>query len=113
MFSTDPNIKPEISLQGLLNVIKLSDDYDEAWAPIVETSVKRCFDDCYGMRESYGYMCEVIPMVITPVTFCSSKENFLKCPDQHWNPNNLSYCEKSRIFVRECVSDYKQFENQN
>lgn len=104
-FSEDPNIKPELSFDGLLNSIKISDDYDEAWAPIIEISMRRCYDDCYGMQESYGYYCEVVPKLFKPISSCSIKENFLKCPDHHWNSKNLKSCDKARVYVKECIAD--------
>jgi hypothetical protein len=65
---------------------------------------KQCYDDCYGLEQSYGHKCEVVPRIYIPIMKCSEKENFLKCLEQHRNPRNLTKCVKVRDYVDECVS---------
>jgi hypothetical protein len=107
-FSTDPNLKPELNLEGIIRGLKASEFYDESWEPIIELSTRRCYEDCYGLRESYGYFCDVIPRMFGPIEICSKKENFLKCPSQHWNPKKLEKCNIVRQYMEECFQIYKE-----
>jgi hypothetical protein len=108
-FSTDPNLKPETDVEGLISSLKSTEFYTEAWEPIIEASTRRCYDDCFGFEASYGYFCDVIPRTMYAIVTCSQKENFLKCPQQHWD-NNENYpdrpnCTILRKYVEECTAD--------
>jgi hypothetical protein len=101
-FSTDPNLKPETDSRGFINTLKQSQYYTEVWDPIIESSTRRCYDDCNGYDGSYGYICDVVPDIIVPILKCSTKEHFLKCPEQHWDQSDYTKCAIVREYVQEC-----------
>lgn len=78
IFSTDPNLKPEIRREGIAYSFLLSVDGDTRWEPVILSSTSRCFDDRFGFID--GYDCNTIPMSLYEVIGCCYKQNFLKCP---------------------------------
>lgn len=98
LFSTDPNMKPQVNYEGLTYSFLLSIDNDTRWEPVIRASTSRCYYDQFGTTD--GYQCDVIPNSLYNVIECSYKENFLKCPN--YNPNEISECKETYEFLELC-----------
>jgi hypothetical protein len=101
LFSTDPNMKPQVDHKGLSYSFLLSVGNDTSWEPIIRSSTSRCFDDRFGFTD--GYQCDVIPLSLFEVITCCYKENFLKCPN--YNPKRVSGCKATYEFIELCYVD--------
>lgn len=101
LYSTDPNIKPQTNVQGLINGFMQSENYNEVWEPIVRSTVTRCDDNAIGTND-FVY-CNVVSSSFYHAVICSMKEFFLRCPDQFWNPKKLEKCDKLyRPYLMNC-----------
>lgn len=103
LFSTDPNVKPQVSLDALIASFLNSVGNNRLWEPIIKKAFNRCFDDRFGTSD--GYLCDVIPSSLESVICCTYKETFLKCPN--YNPNGISSCKETREYLEMCYEvDY-------
>jgi hypothetical protein len=98
IFMIDPDVRPNVNPEGLIQNLLLY--ATEMWEPIVRISVNRCFDDLEGTVEQF-YCGDTIPMLLLDLIVCIHKENLLNCPT--YNPNNLTVCEPTYSFVKECI----------
>lgn len=105
IYSTDPNIKPQTNVNGLISAFMHSKKYNDVWEPIVRTSTVKCYDDTEGMGRDDS--CTDIPGSFSYTVFCSMREFFLRCPDQFWNLENMDRCENLyRPWMLECLDVY-------
>jgi len=87
----------EIQPTGLVSAFSAPVGYDTAWTYIIESSVKRCYDDVPITGE---FMCKVIPKNYLDIIDCTFLQNFALCP----NPTDSEVCHLAKTLVEKCMS---------
>jgi hypothetical protein len=97
-FPEDRNEPAVLDPEGLVYSFMLSVDNDTSWEPVIRNSVKRCWNDNYGV--STDLYCNFPLDLWTGIGNCAFWENFLRCPI--YNPNGITECEATRQYITEC-----------
>lgn len=96
---SDNSSEPAVDASRISYSFLLSVGGDIGWQPVINQSVRRCFDQVENTPVQYEYEdCPGMPTILNKIVNCCYKENFLRCA--RWNQSN-----------EDCVFAYKYVEN--
>lgn len=94
----DESKQVDVDWRGLVYSFLLSVGNDTLWTPVVNETVKRCYEQFSNSGE---FDCKgQIPKHLFHIIDCSYLENYLKCAK--WNPHDLKECEYTYQYVKKC-----------
>jgi hypothetical protein len=102
IYTSDPNVMPKTNVQGLINVVQASEDFNEAWRPIVHKIVVKCHENAIKSDHPLNNRCRVIPFSYFTTQHCANMEMFLNCPQEFQNKTLSNECTTLRQYVSNC-----------